>query len=59
MSNGMVSDILEDFKSVDITEEGLDIIEETDGVSEWVMDPLDDASPRSMAELGQMAMNCL
>jgi hypothetical protein len=57
--DGTVSNVLDDIKGIEIADKSLLITEETDGVSEWVMDLLDDAPSKSMAQLEEMALDGL
>ena len=51
--------VLDEISKVHISENDLEVTEETDRVSKWVMDPLDDAPTKIMDQLKELVMENL
>ena len=51
--------ILDEISEVHISENNLGATEETDRVSEWVMDPLNDMPTKTMGQLEELAVESL
>jgi len=51
--------VLDEISKVHISENDLRVTEEMDRVSEWVMDPLDDAPTKTMDQFKELAMENL
>ena len=55
----MLSNTIDEISKVHISENDLGVTEETDRVSEWVIDPLDDAPTKTIDQLKELAMENL